>query len=125
MSGPVDTPTATIWIEDGILRVEIKPGAKVEARDAEAHVQLTAELVDERKAPLLADISRVLSTSREARSTYAGPRADEVLSALALLVDSPISMVIGNFYLRLSRPPFPCRVFSDKEKALDWLRDFV
>jgi len=41
---------------------------------------------------------------------------------VALLIASPLSRVLGNFYLRINRPETPTRLFSSEEEAGAWLR---
>jgi hypothetical protein len=117
----IDTTTATIWMEDNIVRIKIKDGARVELKDAMEHVDAVWELCGDQKHVMLTDISRVASTSREARAAYrAEPSA---LSALAILTNSPISRVIAGFFVRVSQPGFPTKVFSNEASALSWLHD--
>ena len=46
-------------------------------------------------------------------------------TAVALVVDTPVSRVLGNFYLGLSKPHIPSRLFNDEAEALDWLKRFL
>lgn len=72
---------------------------------------------------LMQDIARV---EREARAFFA---SDEYMRRLstqtALVVGSPVSRVIANFFVGLNRPTYPCRAFDDPELAVSWLRSFV
>ena len=45
--------------------------------------------------------------------------------AIALLVGSPLSRVIGNFFVGLNRSTFPLRLFTSEEEAIAWLRTFL
>jgi hypothetical protein len=72
---------------------------------------------------LMQDMARV---EREARAFFA---SDEYMRRLstqtALVVGSPVSRVIANFFVGLNRPTYPCRAFDEPELALSWLRSFV
>ena len=48
-----------------------------------------------------------------------------VSAAVALLIGSPMSRVIGNFYLGFNRPQTPTRLFTDTDEAEAWLRTFL
>ena len=61
---------------------------------------------------------------RAVREYYAGPELAAVVSAAALLVDSPVGRVIGTFFLRIARPAAPIRIFTDEREALAWLETF-
>jgi hypothetical protein len=72
---------------------------------------------------LMQDMARV---EREARAFFASEEYMRRLSSqTALVVGSPVSRVIANFFVGLNRPTYPCRAFDDAELALSWLRSFV
>jgi hypothetical protein len=52
-------------------------------------------------------------------------RRSDLLSAIALVVKTPLSRMIGNLFLTVSRPPFPVRLFDNEASALVWLEGFV
>jgi hypothetical protein len=55
----------------------------------------------------------------------AGPEGLKVSQAVALLMGSPVSRVLGNLYLGLNKPPIPTRLFTSEEEAKVWLRSFL
>ncbi len=122
----LETRTAWIWLGgDGIVRELDRPGSAQTLVDAQENVAANAQAALGRRRPLLVDMSAIESISREARVYYAGAEAATVLSAVALLVRSPLSRAIGNFFLGLNRPAVPTRLFSAEAEALAWLRGFV
>ncbi len=42
-----------------------------------------------------------------------------------LYLFSPISSMIGNFFIRISKPLVPTKIFTDEAKAKEWLKQFV
>ncbi len=48
-----------------------------------------------------------------------------MVSAVALIVDTPLSRILGTFFLSVNKPPYPVRMFDDEESAVAWLRAFV
>ena len=72
---------------------------------------------------LMPDMARV---EREARAIFASEEYMLRMSTqTALVVGSPVSRVIANFFVGLNRPHYPCRAFDDPERALAWLRSFL
>ena len=72
---------------------------------------------------LMQDMARV---EREARAFFASEEYMRRLSSqTALVVGSPVSRVIANFFVGLNRPAYPCRAFDDPELAVSWLRRFI
>ncbi len=113
------------WVdEEGILRGEASPAAAQDLAEAKAQVAAQRGLGVSLPRPFLMDIRKARALSREARVYYAGQEVTGVFTATALLVDSPLSRAIGNFFLGLNKPSMPTRMFGDAEQALAWLRTF-
>jgi hypothetical protein len=123
--GPIQTKTGRIWLAGGIIHVAYVADAELGVDDAIQDLAAMPELAGGTRRPAYVDISRVRSTSGAARATYAGAEAATVSSALALLVRSPISRVLGNFYLGPNRPTFPAKLFTEPARALQWLQSFI
>jgi hypothetical protein len=78
-----------------------------------------------KKLPLLVDSRNIKSMEREARVYYAGEEGRKSVSACALLIGSPVSRVIGNFFMGLNKPLVPTRLFTSETEAIEWLRRFI
>ena len=76
------------------------------------------------KTRVLVDMRLISSISRDARMYYANERTASIQRATALLVDSPVSRVIANFFMGLNRPLSPTRMFTDQTQAVRWLQTF-
>lgn len=123
---PIETRTSRVWLSDaGILRGQIKNGAKEKLEDACANVQAASKIAGGRKVPVLIDMRGMKSVSSEARAHYGSEIPAAYSLAQALLVGSLISRVIGNFFLGINKPPFPIKMFTSESEALDWLEGFI
>lgn len=125
-TNPIRTRTAEIWKgEDGVIRlIVVLPQAKVKLADAQENIGTVAELAGGKKCPVLGDIRNVKSAELRARRHLLGETATQTIRAFAILVGSPLTRVIGNFFMGLNRPPFPARTFTSEEDALEWLKSF-
>jgi hypothetical protein len=122
----IKTRTATLWIgEDGIGRLAILHGAEETLEDVINNVEAGIKLDEGRKIPLLCDISGLKSISREAREFYTGEETTKLVSASAILVDSQVGRLIGNFFIAVNRPSYPTRIFISESKAIEWLKGFA
>ncbi len=118
-----ETPTAVLTLrDDGILEIVHKP-ADVTLADAEQVHAVVEKLVGERQILVLVDIRKARSISREARQFGADSRRRTNTKAQAMIIDSGISRVLGNFFLGLNRPKYPVHLFTSKEDAVVWLKD--
>jgi hypothetical protein len=118
---PLRTRTCELWLEAGILRGRFLANADVTGPDARENLDLSLRLVGGVRTPTLIDLREVRSQSAEARALLAGPDATRVSSRVALIVGSPLSRVVGSFFLRFNRPGTPTRLFGDVERAVAWL----
>jgi hypothetical protein len=71
---------------------------------------------------LMQDMARV---ERQARAFFASEEYMRLCSQTALVVGSPVSRVIGNFFVGLNRPRYPCKIFDRPDLAVAWLRGFL
>ena len=117
---------AKIWVgEDGIVRIIWVPGAEVTLEDAREIMDAYHKLRKGRRLPLFIDTRTMKSFARGARHLFAGEEAAGCASAAAIIVDTPVSKVLGNFYLGLSNPHLPSRLFSSEDEALVWLKGYL
>jgi hypothetical protein len=122
--GVLDTRTERLWLHpDGYVIAEVRPGLIADLDDAIVNVDAVGKLAAGIPRPLLLDMrAHATSATRECREYYAGAEAQQVNLAVAMLVRSNVSRVIGNFFLGLNRTRFPFRMFSDLGEAVAWLR---
>ena len=120
----IETDSSKTWLgEDGILRGIVKPGHEMTGADAEENLALTANLCGGCPCPILVDLRATKGFSREARVTYAGKSGS--FSAVALLIHSSLSRILGSFLMGLNKPVIPLRLFTDEEEALVWLKGYL
>ena len=125
-SGVIKTPISKMWLnEDGIIHEKVNAGSIIELNDAMEEIAAYSALCHDMKRPLFVDIREAKSVSGEARSHLAGEDGAKAISATALLIDSPLSRIMGNFFLGFNKPSYPVKLFSSERRALKWLRGFL
>ena len=122
----VETVKSRLWLgDDGIVRIIWIPGAEVTLEDAQETMAAYLKLNMGKRRPLLVDTKTMKSLARGARQYYASEEAAKVASAVALIIGTPVSRVLGNFYLGVSHPKLPTRLFSSEHDALEWLKGYL
>jgi len=117
------TRTAVIrYLGDHILHYDILANAEVVVEDAEEYIQIQSTFATERPVKNLTDIRKVKSISIAARDLLKSSSIANIHAGSALVVNSPLSRIIGNFFMQINRPDYPVRLFNDEKNALDWLR---
>ncbi|MDO9184637.1 MAG: hypothetical protein Q7W13_01400 [Bacteroidia bacterium] len=111
-------------LEDGIVTAKFK----AEHFD----LRMVKKLVEDRKKvfngilyPVIANVMSLKSSTKAARDFFASESGCEGIIATAVIVNSPVGSIIGNFYIRISKPLRPVKLFTDKLKAKKWLTKFV
>ncbi len=125
---PADASTATCefwWDERGFVHAVMRTGCEMALSDAQENVAAIYELGGRTRNRVLVDMRGVRSQTREARQYFAGPEAEKATLAVALLMGSPVSRVLANFFLRLTPQRIPTSLFTDDASALAWLMAFT
>jgi len=120
-----ETRTAKLWVgEDNVLRARYGAGTCETLADAQANVAEAKKLAAGAMLPVLIDMSAMVSITKEARDYYSSAAPAAYSLAQALITASPLSRLIGNFFLGLNKPPMPVRLFTSESDALRWLEGF-
>jgi hypothetical protein len=125
VSDVVTLRTGRYWVdEEGFFRGQCFEGAEQTLVDAHEQVRAQTLQGEGQKRPFLMDISLVRSLSRDARNYYTrSPEANALYSCVALVVGSPLSRAVGNFFIGINKPPMPIRVVGSAADGLAWLRE--
>ena len=124
----IETSTQRLFwdSEDEIVRGElfanqVSEQLAKENIDAQERVR---DMLGKAKTRVLVDMTKVTEISKEARDYFANERTASIQRATALLIASPVSRVIGNFFMGLNKPISPTRLFTDPHRAVEWLHTF-
>ncbi len=110
-------------LENEILFANIKSKLKIDKNIAIEIVKTRMGFTEGKSYPQLIQDMGVISIDREARE-YFSSEGIMGITAGAFLLNSVFSKFLGNFYLKITRPPIPTKIFTDKAKALEWLGKF-
>lgn len=117
-------PKFRMWLRpDGIVELVWRSGAELGLEDAVAAIDEMTKLTDGRRSLLLVDIHDAGQQDRAARMEFV--RGGDLVLAVALLVSTPLSRMMGNFFLTVSKPMAPTRLFDDEAAAVAWLKEFA
>lgn len=123
-SGIIETRTSTIRIDnEGILRMKIRQGAKVDLKEAESVFKTIKELTGGEKVLELMEGGNFF-TFDEAAQKHAAKYGKDLFVASAIIIRSSGMRILFNFFNSFFTTPVPFKMFSSEEKALQWLRKF-
>ena len=122
----IRTGLSDIWLgDDGIIRSIVIPGGVGTLETAKEAVVAYRKLGKGIARPVFMDGRNIKSVDRPSRVYAASEEASSVISALAVLIESPLSRMLSNFFLKVSKPSYPTQLFTSEVKAMEWLRQFV
>ncbi|MBA3682525.1 MAG: STAS/SEC14 domain-containing protein [Bacteroidetes bacterium] len=114
------------WMgDDGICRTKAKPLAEITLKEAMENSLAVTNMFKDKKFPLLVDARSVKSMEKEARKYFSTNGRATRINSMAIMVKSPLSRVIGNFFMGLNKPLIPARLFDDENMAVEWLKKQV
>ena len=114
---------ATYQIIKGIVHIDYHNEVVLDLPAAVYIVKDRLSIQEGRFMPVLCDIRRIQAINKAARG-YLSIEGSVLVKAVAFLIDSPVSEVLSEFYLRTSKPPIPTESFTNKNEALRFLSDF-
>jgi len=117
-----DPPTAEVTLgADGILVVDFRNCERVTLPVMEAVHADHLRLIPHHKVPVLVRGHHVSSVDYAAQRFGSSPAVNQVVSALALVVQSFLERHLARLFLMYHRPAYPVRVFEDEAMARNWL----
>lgn len=120
----LDTQYARFELKDGILLIEFKPDLEIDLKAAKQIVADRKKISEGKAYPGLGDVRFIKSASKEARAYFEKEESQDGVLAGAMLVDSVFSTLLVNFFLKVTKQKMPSKMFTNKQKALQWLAQF-
>lgn len=114
------------WMgEDGIARTKVKPNSEIILEHAAENSKAVNSLFTDKKFPIMIDARGIRSMTREAREFFSTRGRDTNTCAFGIVIKSPLSRTVGNFFLGLNKPAVPTRLFDNETDAVEWLKNHV
>lgn len=107
-----------------IIRIESAAGEFAEVEDVYAMRDANNELSEGKPFYVLLDTtSGFASSTPEANKLLASKEFSGNRQAIAIIAGSLASQIVSNFFIRFNKPHTPTRVFTNEQKAIDWLKE--
>lgn len=110
-------------LADDVLIVYPDKGLRDDGASARANIDYQtayARLLG-RRCSVVVVIDSLTSQDSEARRIHAAGMQPTLFYAAALIVSNPLARAIGSFFLGLTRPAVPTRLFESVEDAVAWV----
>ncbi len=110
-------------LSDDVLIVLPDKGLKDDGASARVNIdfQTAYARMLGRRCSVVVVLDSLTSQDSEARRIYAAGMQPALFYAAALIVTSPLARAIGSFFLGLTRPAVPTKLFESVEDAAAWV----
>ncbi len=112
----------TTFDSRGFIFSKVRPGAEIQLKDAIVNTAKVIKVSGDSNFPILIDLKEIKSISKEARDHFSMRGRKPNVTAIAMLVASPLSKIIGNFFLGLNKPTVPTKMFTNELDAIQWMK---
>jgi len=111
-------------VDPDILLIIPKPGMIDTPETARAAVDFQNAYARKlgKKCSTLIIFANMLSQDAESRRIYAENAGNGLYYGNALVVSNPLSRALGSFFIGLSKPKTPLKLFDTVERGVEWLQ---
>jgi len=110
---------------DGIVHFVCRDGAELNEENTLELFATYRQVGGDAPLLVLSDIRGLRSSTPESRALATTPEATALHQAVAVIVGSSITRMMGNLFMRLNRPAYPTRLFNDADAAVEWLLELA
>lgn len=120
----LDSSYVLFELQDDLLICTYKKGLRLNIDMVKEIVKTRLEFINDKPKLVLVLNQGVVSMDKKARDYLSSKDGLRGCIAGAIVLDSPFGSFLGNFFLAVTKPRMPARIFSNKEAALKWLDKF-
>jgi hypothetical protein len=124
MQKTLDTQYVYYELFDDLLIGTYKKNRRLSLEMAKEIVKVRQEFTGSRPVVGLIYNQGVLSMDKQARDYLSSEEGVRGFKAAAIIQDSPFTSFLANFFVSVTKPKIPVKMFSKKESALKWLQQF-
>ncbi|MEX0968573.1 MAG: hypothetical protein WD077_15180 [Bacteroidia bacterium] len=120
----IDNEHISIWIEDDIVFVLFRPKVHYDLALARKVVAERLQVTGNRRLCMIGDLTEMDPATKEARAYFSSEEATKNIISGAFITPSKFIEIATNLWLSFNKPAVPVRLFTDKEKAIEWVKSY-
>jgi len=114
--------TIVRYRKDGIIHVTYKSGSTITVEDCYLMAKFICKIGVAEKYLFITEPEHGSNIDEQARVLLANETGNRYTLKNAILCSSIIHEMIGNFFIRMDNPTVPTKLFTDRAKAIEWLK---
>ncbi len=107
--------------DDLLIEFKVKKDVTLTASDIWESRDQSLGYLPGKKFFVLMESEGIFNPSADAREAGASEEYTKHVTAVAMYSPRAYEAIMGNLYLKVSRPRTPTKFFDDRQKAIDWL----
>ena len=113
-------------LNEDIIRVQYKPNLHITLMDAEQIVFERLQYYRDLEAPVLIQNAKIVGIDKSAREyLFDRDRGLKNVKAVAIVYANVVNKLLATFLFHRHTPAIPHRMFTDEQKAITWLQNYV
>lgn len=113
-----------LWEENGIVHGKYKLGVCLDLEGAKKVVEDRTKVFNKMTKPLFIDFTNLISIDTRAREYFTSKDNSQQIMAAAFLLGNIINRLLFSVFVKIHKPAFPSKAFTDKSSATEWLEFF-
>lgn len=111
-------------MEDGILIATYKENLVIDKNAAIVSVKERLKYTEYKEVVALVDGTHVKEVTKDARDYFGSEEGSHLLKASAIYTNSVLATYLANFLIavNLHKTIIPVKLFNDRQKAIEWLK---
>ena len=113
-------------MDGNIIKVQYKPNLHITLEDAEQIVQERLAYYRDVEAPVLIKNAKIVSIDKSAREyMFDSEQGLKNITAVAIVYSNVVNRLLATFLFHRHTPAVPHRMFTDEQKAVAWLQNYI
>lgn len=108
-----------------IIETRVKEGGSIDVEDIHAIKKANEQLCPEGNYAVLVTSTHFNSITAAARRITSSSEFVRRTLGKAMLVHNTATRLVAEFYIRVNKPAMPTQIFTDREKAVGWLKELT
>lgn len=105
--------------------MHFKDNATFDIVEQMEHLEAIKKLTNNKKTPFVVTAGENVTITKDARDNAILIEDLSPVCASAIVVQNIAYRLLAEFYIKIQKPKQPYKIFTDREKAFEWCKQFV
>ncbi|MBL7882715.1 MAG: hypothetical protein JNL69_01495 [Bacteroidia bacterium] len=122
----IETSIAVISVdENGIGHQYFKDNTVLDIPEQLENLEVIKTVTEMKPTPFVISAGKNVIITKEARDNAISIEPLSPINASAIVVQNLAYRLIAEFFIKVQKPKMPYKIFTDKESAYEWCKQFV